>query len=117
MAMVKDSSQYSTVDAVDGDNEKPFDDAEMFGAEPRLDSRILRLWPGLSHAALICTSTLFFALWMGTPSARLHDDIPVYSPASDAVESIVIRFNGTLDYPSIYRGPPSVKNPKCHSPG
>ncbi|KAG2346599.1 hypothetical protein BDR05DRAFT_959527 [Suillus weaverae] len=44
---------------------------------------------------------------MGTPSPHLHDDISVYSPASSAVESTIIRFNGTLDFPSIYRGPPS----------
>ncbi|KAG1838415.1 hypothetical protein C8R48DRAFT_742769 [Suillus tomentosus] len=61
----------------------------------------------LSYDTLIFTSILFFALWMGTPSPHLHDDIPVYSPASGAVESTIIRFNGTLDFPSIYRGPPS----------
>ncbi|KAG2059392.1 hypothetical protein BDR06DRAFT_949446 [Suillus hirtellus] len=44
---------------------------------------------------------------MGTPSPHLHDDIPVYSPASGAVDPMIIRFNGTLDFPSIYRGPPS----------
>ncbi|KAG1856641.1 hypothetical protein DFJ58DRAFT_784249 [Suillus subalutaceus] len=61
----------------------------------------------LSHGALICTSMLFFALWMGTPSPHLHDDIPIYSPASSAVDSTVVKFNGTLDFPSIYRGSPS----------
>ncbi|KAG2129547.1 uncharacterized protein EDB93DRAFT_1332252 [Suillus bovinus] len=50
---------------------------------------------------------LFFALWMGTPSPHLRDDIAVYSPASGAVDPIVVRLNGTLDFPSIYRGPPS----------
>ncbi|KAG0697867.1 hypothetical protein DFH29DRAFT_129551 [Suillus ampliporus] len=96
--MANDFSQYSPVDAVDDDNEKPFGDVE---------SRILRLWPWLSHAALICTSMFFFVLWMGTPAAHLRDDIPVYSPASGAVEPVIVRFNGTLDYPSIYRGRPS----------
>ncbi|KAG1730985.1 uncharacterized protein EDB91DRAFT_1155917 [Suillus paluster] len=105
--------QYSPVhDAVDDDDdEQAFGDAERFGAdaaEPRPKSRILRLWPRrLVDAALVCTSMLFFVLWMGTPSPRLRDDIPVYSPASGAVESTVVRFNGTLDFPSIYRGPPS----------
>lgn len=103
--MVKDSSQYSPVDTIDNDNEEPsFGDAERFCAEPRPK---LRVWPMLSHGVLICTSMLFFALWMGTPSPHLHDDISVYSPASSAVESTIIRFNGTLDFPSIYRGPPS----------
>lgn len=106
--MVKDSSQYSPVDAVDDDEEKLFADAESFRAEPhsKLHS-ILRVWPLLSHGALICTSLLFFALWMGTPSPYLHEDIPIYSPASGAVDSTIVRFNGTLDFPSIYRGPPS----------
>jgi hypothetical protein len=47
-------------------------------AEPRPKSHILHVWPMLSHGVLICTSMLFFALWMGTPSPHLHDDIPVY---------------------------------------
>jgi hypothetical protein len=77
--MVKDSSQYSPVDAVDNDEEKLFGDAESFRVEPhpKLHS-ILRVWPMLSHGALICTSLLFFALWMRTPSPHLYDDIPVY---------------------------------------
>jgi hypothetical protein len=29
------------------------------------------------------------------------------APASGAVDSTIVRFNGTLDFPSIYRGPPS----------
>ncbi|KAG1815265.1 hypothetical protein EV424DRAFT_1541104 [Suillus variegatus] len=108
--MVKYSSQYYPVDAVDNANqEESFGDAEMLraGPHPKLHSSILRIWPILSHGALICTSMLFFALWMGTPSPHLHDDIPVYSPASGVVDSVIVRFNGTLDFPSIYRGPPS----------
>ncbi|KAG2126596.1 hypothetical protein DEU56DRAFT_915983 [Suillus clintonianus] len=102
--MVKDFTQYSPVDAVD-DDEKLLGDAERFDAEPRGKSRVLRLW--LGHGALICASMLFFTLWMRTPSTHLRDDIPVYSPAHDAVEPMFVRFNGTLDFPSIYRGPPS----------
>ncbi|KAG2148153.1 uncharacterized protein EDB93DRAFT_1250211 [Suillus bovinus] len=104
--MVKDSSQYSPVDVVDNDNE--FDDAEWFGAghRPKLHT-IVRVWPMLSHGALICTSILFFALWMGTPSPHLRDDIAIYSPANGAVEPMVVKFNGTIGWPSIYRGPPS----------
>jgi hypothetical protein len=122
--MVKDSSQYSPVDPIDNDNdEKAFGGAERFHAGPRPESRFLRVWPMLSHGALICASMLFFALWMGTPSAHLHDDIPIYcewtdhiqrysdqsttAPANVAVEPMIIRFNGTLNFPSIYRGPPS----------
>ncbi|KAG2127970.1 hypothetical protein DEU56DRAFT_819681 [Suillus clintonianus] len=104
--MVKDFSQYSPVDAVD-DDETLLGDAERFDAEPRAKSLILRprLW--LSHGTLIFTSMLFFTLWMRTPSAHLRDEIAVYSPAHVAVEPTITRFNGTLDFPSIYRGPPS----------
>ncbi|KAG2051344.1 hypothetical protein BDR06DRAFT_595872 [Suillus hirtellus] len=108
--MVKYSSQNYPVDAVDNANQEESDgDAEMLrvGPHPKLHSSILRIWPMLSHGALICTSMLFFALWMGTPSPHLHDDIPVYSPASGVVDSMIVRFNGTLDFPCIYRGPPS----------
>ncbi|KAG1805896.1 hypothetical protein EV424DRAFT_259818 [Suillus variegatus] len=106
--MVKYSMQYSPVDGVDNDNEEEsFGYTEGLRAESHPKLQILRVWPMLSHDTLIFTSILFFALWMGTPSPHLHDDIPVYSPASGAVESTIVRFNGTLDFPSIYRGPPS----------
>ncbi|KAG1787741.1 uncharacterized protein HD556DRAFT_1448424 [Suillus plorans] len=100
--MIKYFSQYSPIDTVD-DDEKP---AKRFGAESRLKSHALRLW--LSHGVLICTSILSFALWMRTPSTQLINDTPnIYTPASVAVEPVFIRFNGSLDFPSIYRGPPS----------
>ncbi|KAG1883829.1 hypothetical protein F4604DRAFT_265513 [Suillus subluteus] len=76
-------------------------------AEPHTGLHTFRVWPMLSHGALICTLMFFFALWTGTPSSHLHDDIPIYSPAHVAVEPVIVRFNGTLDFPSIYRGPPS----------
>ncbi|KAG1768891.1 hypothetical protein EV702DRAFT_979147, partial [Suillus placidus] len=31
----------------------------------------------------------------------------ITAPANVAIEPVIIRFNGTLDFPSIYRGPPS----------
>ncbi|KAG1852833.1 hypothetical protein DFJ58DRAFT_399084 [Suillus subalutaceus] len=104
--MVKYFSQYSLVNTVDDDNEKLSGDAARFGAEPRPESRTLRLW--LTHGILVCTSVLFFTLWMRTPSTYLHNDIPsIYSPANIAIEPVIVRFNGTLNFPSIYRGPPS----------
>ncbi|KAG1810691.1 uncharacterized protein BJ212DRAFT_1378162 [Suillus subaureus] len=102
--MVKYFSQYSPVDTVDDDSEKLAGDAES--ADPRLKPRTLRLW--LTHGILICTSVLSFTLWMRTPSTRLRNDIPsIYSPANVAIEPMIARFNGTLNFPSIYRGPPS----------
>ncbi|KAG1883797.1 hypothetical protein F4604DRAFT_1736529 [Suillus subluteus] len=48
---------------------------------------------------------VFFVLWVRAPSI---DDVVLYSPANEAVEYVgIIRFNGTLGTPSIYRGPPS----------
>jgi hypothetical protein len=106
---------YSPVDTVDDD------DAGSSDVNPRSKSRI---WPWLSHGALISASILFFTLWMGTPPAHLCGGIPVYcewtynerstwtnssvtAPANVAVEPVVVVFNGTTDFPSIYRGPPS----------
>ncbi|KAG1856582.1 hypothetical protein C8R48DRAFT_299137 [Suillus tomentosus] len=100
--MIKFFSQYSPIDTVDDDDKL----AKRFGTESCPKSRIRRLW--LSHGVLICTSILSFALWMRTPSTQLRNDIPsIYSPASVAVEPVTLRINGTLDFPSIYRGPPS----------
>ncbi|KAG1842875.1 hypothetical protein DFJ58DRAFT_805530 [Suillus subalutaceus] len=48
---------------------------------------------------------VFFVLWVRAPSI---DDVVLYSPVNEVIESIgIIRFNGTLDAPSIYRGSPS----------
>jgi hypothetical protein len=48
---------------------------------------------------------VFFVLWVRAPSI---DDVVLYSPANEGVESIgIIRLNGTLGAPSIYRGSPS----------
>ncbi|KAG2360399.1 hypothetical protein BDR07DRAFT_1487060 [Suillus spraguei] len=41
------------------------------------------------------------------PLSHLLDEFAVYSPASNAVDSTVLRLDGTLDFPSIYHGPPS----------
>lgn len=41
------------------------------------------------------------------PLSHLLDEFAVYSPASNAVDSTVLRLDGILDFPSIYRGPPS----------
>ncbi|KAG1787747.1 uncharacterized protein HD556DRAFT_936759 [Suillus plorans] len=101
-AMIKYFLQYSPIDFVD--DETLSGGAERFGTKSRPKSRTRRLW--LSHGILICTSILSFALWMRTPSTQLRNDIPsIYSSA--AVEPVILRLNGTFDFPSIYRGPPS----------
>ncbi|KAH7918723.1 hypothetical protein BV22DRAFT_899365 [Leucogyrophana mollusca] len=108
--MFKEPSQYSPVGGVDDDEAKLLHSgAEGFPATPpsRLKPRFLRFPSWLSHGILACTSLLFFTLWMETGSTYVHEHLPIYSPANTAVESHVVRFNGTLDFPSIYRGHPS----------
>ncbi|KAG1805895.1 hypothetical protein EV424DRAFT_1647224 [Suillus variegatus] len=66
---------------------------------------LLNLSPWLSHGVLMSITMMFLVLWARAPSI---DDVVLYSPANEAIESIVIvRFNGTLGTPSIYRGSPS----------
>jgi hypothetical protein len=99
------SASYSLVDGVEDR-----DDTNLLNsnteASPPPKSRLLRwspLW--LSHGVLLSITMVFFVLWVRAPSI---DDLVLYSPANEAVESIgIIRFNGTLDAPSIYRGGPS----------
>lgn len=91
--MVRYLSQYIPLDNVD-DDEKLSGDATRFDAEPRPKSRTLRLW--LTHGILICTTVFSFTLWMRTPPTYLRNDIPsIYSPASVAVEPVIVKFNGS----------------------
>ncbi|KAG1820566.1 uncharacterized protein BJ212DRAFT_1297934 [Suillus subaureus] len=95
------------------DEETIFGDVDRPGAKPHLKHRILCLWPWLSVGSLIVTSVFSFTLWISTPSAHLA----IYSPASVAVEPVIIKFNGTIDFPSIYRingGSPEA--PHYHGP-
>ncbi|KAF8813235.1 hypothetical protein BYT27DRAFT_7335163 [Phlegmacium glaucopus] len=64
-------------------------------------------WAYFTHGALLSVSILFFWLWM-----RARVQIPkfiVYSPANVAVEynKEFTVFNGTFNYPSVYRGYPT----------
>ncbi|KAG2144906.1 hypothetical protein BD769DRAFT_1382764 [Suillus cothurnatus] len=106
-------AQDSLHSPVDVDEETIFGDVDKPGAKPHLKPRVLCLWPWLSIGLLIVTSVFSFTLWISTPSAHLA----IYSPASVAVEPVVIRFNGTVDFPSIYRingGSPEA--PDYHGP-
>ncbi|KAG1895141.1 uncharacterized protein F5891DRAFT_696520 [Suillus fuscotomentosus] len=67
--------------------------------------RLLNLSPWLTHGVLMFITMMFFVLWVRAPSI---DDVVLYSPVNEAIESIgIIRLNGTLGTPSIYRGTPS----------
>ncbi|KAG2068285.1 hypothetical protein BDR04DRAFT_1079564 [Suillus decipiens] len=95
-------SQYSPIDGVNDDNVKLLDSTETRHPSKY---RFLHLWPWLSHGVLISMTMVFFILWAREPSI---DDVVLYSPANEVIESIgLVRFNGSLDAPSIYRGSPS----------
>ncbi|KAG2032724.1 hypothetical protein BDR03DRAFT_969352 [Suillus americanus] len=98
------SASYSLVDGVDDRDDTNLLDSNT-ETRPPPKSRLLRWSPWLSHGVLMSITIVFFVLWVRAPSI---DDVVLYSPANEAVESIgIIRLNGTLDAPSVYRGSPS----------
>ncbi|KAG1852834.1 hypothetical protein DFJ58DRAFT_745990 [Suillus subalutaceus] len=97
-------SQYSPVDVVDDDDTKLLDSG-IAATSPPPRSRFPHLWPWLSHGVLISITLVFFTLWAQAPSI---DDVVLFSPANEAVESIgIVKFNGSFGATSIYRGSPS----------
>ncbi|KAG0697868.1 hypothetical protein DFH29DRAFT_1003354 [Suillus ampliporus] len=102
--MSKEYSTYSRVDEVDDrDDANLLDNGTETRPPPKF--RFLRWSPWLSHGVLMSITMLFFTLWVRAPSI---DDVVLYSPANEAIESIgIIRFNGSLGASSIYRGSPS----------
>lgn len=98
------SAQYSLVDGADDEDAKLLHS----GAEtrPHSKSRFLHVSLWLIHGVLIFITLLFFMLWAWAPSSR--DDIFLYSPANEAIESKgIVRLNGSWDRQSVYRGSPS----------
>ncbi|KAG1883787.1 hypothetical protein F4604DRAFT_1920293 [Suillus subluteus] len=97
-------SQYSPVDVVDDDDTKLLDGG-IAATSPPPRSRFAHLWPWLSHGVLMSITLVFFTLWAQAPSI---DDVVLFSPANEAVESIgIVKFNGSFGATSIYRGSPS----------
>ncbi|KAG2134403.1 uncharacterized protein EDB93DRAFT_1254523 [Suillus bovinus] len=95
--------QYSLVDGADDEVAKLLHRSKETRPHPK--SRFLHVSLWLIHGVLIFITLLFFTLWAWAPS---KDDILLYSPANEAIESIgIVRFNGTWDRPSPYRGSPS----------
>ncbi|KAG1719047.1 hypothetical protein EDB19DRAFT_1788046 [Suillus lakei] len=85
-------SQYSPFDRVDNDDTKLLEGGIPTSPPPK--SRFFHLWPWLSYG-----------LWALAP---LVDDVVLYSPANEAIESIgIVKFNGSFGATSIYRGSPS----------
>lgn len=96
-------SQYSPFDVVNDDSTKLLNSGIATSPPPR--SRFLHLWPWLSYGVLMSITLVFFTLWVQAPSI---DDIVIFSPANEAVESIgIIKFNGSFGDTSVYRGSPS----------
>ncbi|KAG2757657.1 hypothetical protein P692DRAFT_20824490 [Suillus brevipes Sb2] len=97
-------SQYSPFDEINDDGTKLL--GSGITTSLPLKSRFLHLWPWLSHGMLMSMTLAFLALWARAPSM---DDVVLFSPANEAIESIgIVKFNGSFDSPSsIYRGSPS----------
>ncbi|KAG2346640.1 hypothetical protein BDR05DRAFT_997586 [Suillus weaverae] len=101
--MREEYSQYSPFDVVDDDSTKPLNSG--IATSPSPGSRFLHLWPWLSHGVLMSITLVLFTLWVQAPSI---DDVVLFSPANEAVESIgIVKFNGSFGATSIYRGSPS----------
>ncbi|KAG2028418.1 hypothetical protein BDR03DRAFT_1019830 [Suillus americanus] len=99
----KYSAQYYPVNGADDEDEKLL----YKGAKtrPHSKSRFLHVSLWLIHGVLISVTLLFFTLWARAPS---KDDILLYSPANEGIESKgIVRFNGSWDRHSVYRGSPS----------
>ncbi|KAG2148190.1 uncharacterized protein EDB93DRAFT_1250257 [Suillus bovinus] len=97
-------SQYSPLDEVDDNGTTKLLDSDIVTSLPP-QSRFLDLWPWLSHGVLMSMILVFFTLWARAPSI---DDVVLFSPANEAVESIgIIKFNGSFKATSIYRDSPS----------
>ncbi|KAF9817925.1 hypothetical protein IEO21_03119 [Rhodonia placenta] len=66
-----------------------------------------RAIPWIAHGVLIFVSVSLFLLSVRLNDTRCAKKLSVYSPAIDAVEYHNVRFNGTLTWPSEFRGTPS----------
>ncbi|KAG2148193.1 uncharacterized protein EDB93DRAFT_1103850 [Suillus bovinus] len=91
------------LDEVDDDSAKLLAGGLATGFLPK--SRFFHRWSWLSHGVLLSITLVFTTLWARAPSI---DDVVLFSPANEAVESIgIVKFNGSVDATSIYRGSPS----------
>ncbi|EED82276.1 predicted protein [Postia placenta Mad-698-R] len=66
-----------------------------------------RAIPWIAHGVLIFISVSLFLLSVRLNDTRCARKLSVYSPAMDAVEYHNVKFNGTLTWPSEFRGTPS----------
>lgn len=112
------SAQYSPVDEADNEDAKLL--YRGTAIKPLSKSRFLHVSLWLIHGVLIFITLLFFTLWVRAP---LKDDIllycrwtdgmtempywPITAPANEAIETSIVRFNGSWDRHSPYRGSPS----------
>lgn len=96
------SARYSPVDEADNEDAKLL--YRGTAIKPLSKSRFLQVSLWLIHGVLIFITLLFFTLWVRSPP---KDDILLYSPANEAIETSIVRLNGTWDRHSPYRGSPS----------
>ncbi|KAG2127971.1 hypothetical protein DEU56DRAFT_891333 [Suillus clintonianus] len=97
------TTPYARVDRVDDLDDTHLLDSSIERRPSK--SRLLCSLPWLRHGVLMSIMMLFFTLWVRAPSI---DDVVLYSPANEAIQSIgIIRFNGSLGAHSVFRGSPS----------
>ncbi|KAG1863650.1 hypothetical protein F4604DRAFT_1784387 [Suillus subluteus] len=99
------SAQYSPVKGADDEDEKLLHSSTE--TRPHSKFRFLHVSLWLIHGVMISVTLLFFTLW-ARARASSKDNILLYSPANEAIESKgIVRFNGSWDRHSVYRGSPS----------
>ncbi|KAH9834199.1 uncharacterized protein C8Q71DRAFT_725378 [Rhodofomes roseus] len=69
--------------------------------------RFLRWMPWMLHTLLLSMSLLVFLGAYKVKETQCTERLSIYSPALEAVEYENVVFEGVLDQPSEYRGPPS----------
>ncbi|KAJ3509494.1 hypothetical protein NLJ89_g5193 [Agrocybe chaxingu] len=110
--MTFSSQSYSRITGEDEDaQEKAF--TSQLTIRP-VEVRRRRWWPWVLHGALIGLYTIVFLTWAVSLRRsrsfqfnKCASKQSMYSPAHEAVHYETVRFNGSLDFPSPYAGPPS----------
>ncbi|KZT69700.1 hypothetical protein DAEQUDRAFT_785292 [Daedalea quercina L-15889] len=75
--------------------------------ETSAKSRLRRLLPWILHAMLLCMSLIILFYAYKVQDEQCTKRLSIYSPALEVVEYKTVVFDGVLDWPSEYRGPPS----------
>ncbi|KAI0947367.1 hypothetical protein AcV7_009811 [Taiwanofungus camphoratus] len=114
--MSESTAKYSPIDEVDEESlekllgQSLYDNPESESERPLLKRRWHRLWPWLANGVLFCVSIALFVLsFRRTNNVQCGKQLSTFSPAFEAIEYQPILFNGTFNFPSIYRGHPTAE--------